>query len=168
MKKITLFFIAIVTISCSNKKQETSETTEVKTENASPLESAKWLVGEWKDVSKEGTLTETWTSESDSSLQARTFFITPKNETVFSEKVRLVSRNGNLIYIAQAYGQNGDKPIEFAMTKNDSKEMVFENPKHDYPTKIVYENYGDSLKATISGREKGVEKKEEFPMKKVK
>ena len=168
MKKITVSLAMLATIAaCSDKKKDAIETAEPKNAISAKLDDAKWLVGNWANVSEEGTLTETWKRESDSSYSAKTYFITGK-DTSFSESVRLVERNGNLIYIAQASGQNDEKPVEFALTALEGGNMIFENPKHDYPNMIVYENYGDSIKARISGNKLGVKTKEEFPMKKVK
>ncbi|NUY82487.1 hypothetical protein HUK80_16395 [Flavobacterium sp. MAH-1] len=167
MKKITLTLMTLAILGCSDKKKETEPASEAKTSVASNLDDAKWLLGKWQDVSEEGTLTETWTPESDSSYAATSFFITGK-DTAFAETVRLSHRDGNLIYIVTTKSQNDEKPVEFALTSVSDKQLVFENPKHDYPTKITYENYGDSMKAWISGKKLGVENKEEFPMKKVK
>ena len=167
MKKITVLIAVLSLIACSDKKKDAIETAEPKNAVTVKPEEANWLLGNWQNVTKEGTLTETWTRESDSSLAAETFFITGK-DTSFSESVKLVNRNGNLIYIAKTNGQNDDKPVEFALTSTNNNTLVFENPKHDYPNKIVYENFGDSLKATITGHKAGVASKEEFPMKKVK
>lgn len=167
MKHFTLTLVALALFGCSDKKNETATVAENKASVASDLDDAKWLLGKWQDVSQEGTLTETWTPESDSSYAATSFFITGK-DTAFAETVRLSHRDGNLIYIVTTKGQNDEKPVEFALTSVSKKQLVFENPKHDYPAKITYENYGDSMKAWISGKKLGVEMKEEFPMKKVK
>lgn len=157
---------ALTLFACSDKKKET-ETALPKTDIASTLGDAEWLIGTWQDLSEEGTLTETWTATADSSFTGKTTFVAGK-DTVFSETIQLAQRNGNLVYIVTAKGQNDEKPVEFPLISVSEKQMVFENPRHDYPTKIVYENYGDSLKAWISGKKMGVEMKEEFPMKRVK
>lgn len=164
MKKMIVALAAFTLASCADKKNDA--TTKVNSAKAE-LSDAQWLLGRWENQSEEGIMTETWTRESDSSFAAKTYFITD-GDTAFSESVRLVGRNGSLVYIAKAMGQNDDKPVEFGLTAADGKTMTFENPAHDYPEKIVYENYGDSLKAWISGHKLGVESKEEFPLKKVK
>lgn len=46
---------------------------------------------------------------------------------------------------------------------------MFENPKHDFPNKIIYKKItSDSIFAQIFGNENGVKKFENFPMKRVK
>lgn len=165
MKKITLFLAAIAIVSCSDKKKETETANTEAVKNT--LDQAKWLIGTWQDVSKEGTLTETWKPETDSSFTGKTIFLAGK-DTAFTENIKLVSRKESLVYITAVSDQNDGKAIEFALTSANEKQLVFENPKHDYPTKITYNNYGDSIVATISGKKLGVDMKEDFSMQKVK
>jgi hypothetical protein len=55
------------------------------------------------------------------------------------------------------------------MTKSNENEITFENPKHDFPNKIVYTKItNDSLVAVIYGKKDGKEMRENFPMKKTK
>ena len=55
------------------------------------------------------------------------------------------------------------------MTSNENENLTFENPKHDYPNKIVYKKINnDSLVATIYGIKNGKVSKENFPMKRKK
>jgi hypothetical protein len=52
------------------------------------------------------------------------------------------------------------------MTKRTPIEMVFENPKHDYPQKITYRQITkDSMVATISGIQQGKPSSDSYPMK---
>ncbi|MBL8754175.1 MAG: hypothetical protein JNK15_12815, partial [Planctomycetes bacterium] len=52
------------------------------------------------------------------------------------EFLRLVERDGGLVYIAQP---NGRTPTEFVLTEIGATRAVFENPRHDFPQRIVYE-----------------------------
>jgi len=53
------------------------------------------------------------------------------------------------------------------MTSANNNQIVFENPKHDYPNKITYSLVEkDSLIAEISGLKKGKPYTEIFVMKK--
>ncbi len=65
------------------------------------------------------------------------------------EFLRIVERDGGLVYIAQP---NGRPPTEFVLTKIDAGSATFENPSHDFPKTIRYTRREDgSLEATISG-----------------
>jgi hypothetical protein len=46
---------------------------------------------------------------------------------------------------------NGQPPVEFKLTSLSRREAVFENPKHDFPTRIAYRREGNRLVATVSG-----------------
>ena len=57
----------------------------------------------------------------------------------------------------------------FKLTSLSPNQLVFENPTHDFPTKITYLKISqDSIVASISGLIDGKEKLEQFPMKKIK
>jgi hypothetical protein len=45
----------------------------------------------------------------------------------------------------------GRPPVAFKMVSISANQVVFENPKHDYPTRISYRREGKMLIATISG-----------------
>jgi hypothetical protein len=52
------------------------------------------------------------------------------------------------------------------MTSDSENTFVFENPKHNYPQKIVYKKVNEnSLVATISGMQQGKQSTESYPMK---
>lgn len=148
-------------ISC--KKTETPE------KAPRQIEKAAWLTGNWGFTSKEGSLTENWVKVNDSVYHGESYFVTPKKDTVFAETVVLDEVDGKLAYTVSVPGQNDEKPVRFDLTKITDTEITFENPKHDYPNKIVYTQVKpDSLVAVIYGKQKGESKSETFAMKKIK
>ncbi|TWV90755.1 hypothetical protein [Chitinophaga pinensis] len=54
-----------------------------------------------------------------------------------AEYLDLSSRNNLLTYTATVVRQNGGKSVSFKQTKIGD-ELVFENPTHDFPKKLVY------------------------------
>lgn len=63
---------------------------------------------------------------------------TVKSGTMTSfEFLRIVERNGGLVYIAQP---GGGPATEFVLTELTATRALFENPGHDYPKRIVYEH----------------------------
>lgn len=150
--------------SCQNKEKPTLPEAPSK-KAVSFIGAASWLEGRWENRSPEGDLSEIWKRENDSLMKGEAYFVTGK-DTVFGEHVDLLQRNGELFYIVTTRGQNGEQPVEFKRTSGTETQMIFENPQHDYPTKIVYERVAeDSLVATISGVEEGKPKSERFSMK---
>jgi hypothetical protein len=171
MKKNTFilsFSIAAILISCK-KEKEPEPGTGPEVETFEQMQKAEWLIGEWGAAFPDGSvLTESWTKDNDSVFSAKTYVVAGK-DTVFSEMVSLQELNGKLIYNVSVSDQNEGKAVAFEMTSATEKQLVFENPTHDYPKKITYNKFeNDSLVAEISGMEKGKPKTESFPMKKLK
>lgn len=46
---------------------------------------------------------------------------------------------------------NGKPAVPFRLSASTDDSVTFENPEHDFPTRIVYRREGDRLVATISG-----------------
>ena len=67
--------------------------------------------------------------------------------TLSFEYMRIVEEDGQLVFIAQP---NGAAPSRFPMVSHGPNEIVFANPEHDYPQRIVYRREGPRLTGTIS------------------
>ena len=131
------------------------------------IENASWLIGEWQNTSSEGILTETWEKLNDSTYAGKSFFVMGKY-TVSSETIRLEQHGKTLLYIPIVKNQNNEQPVSFALTSSTTKQIVFENPKHDFPQRISYTQTNKSaLIAEISGVINGKKKSQSFPMQKV-
>jgi hypothetical protein len=167
MKIKTSFYVLIFCISAfSCKKEQNSVDTTPK--KYAQLEKANWFLGNWENVTEEMTFKEIWKQENDSAFVGESF-VTVKKDTVFYEKVYLKERNDSLFYIVSVKEQNKEQPVSFYLTTATDNQVVFENPKHDFPNKIAYNKFGnDSILATIYGIKKGKEVSENFPMKKSK
>ena len=167
MKKI-LYLSAILMITAVSCKKETTIEKTVQTEKKfAELEKANWFLGRWENNSPEGNLSEIWKKENDSTFFGQSYFVI-KNDTIFAEHVSLEERNGKLSYVVTVPNQNDEKPVAFELTSSEASTLIFENPKHDYPNKIIYNQVGtDSLVAEIRGMKDGKEKNEFFRMKKV-
>lgn len=69
------------------------------------------------------------------------------------EFLRIVERDGGLVYVAQP---NGGPAVEFVLTELSPTRALFENPYHDYPKRILYERvaaqagFPDGLRTEIS------------------
>jgi hypothetical protein len=144
-------------ISCQNKSEKKFD----------KLEKMNWLLGNWENEMPEGVLTETWTKENDSTFSGTTYFIINKKDTVHSEAIILTQLNDELVYRPTVKGQNNDESVDFKLISESENSFSFENPKHDYPQKIVYKKVNEtSLVATISGIQQEKENIESYEMKK--
>ena len=167
--KIIINFFIVLAISFSCITFSSSNNTQTQEISRFPLiENASWLIGEWQNTSSEGILTETWEKLNDSTYAGKSFFVMGK-DTVSSETIRLEQHGKTLLYIPTVKDQNNEQPISFVQTSSSNKQLIFENPKHDFPQKISYtQTNKTSLTAEISGLVNGKKKSQSFPMQKVK
>ena len=158
MKKIILAAVLIATLTSCKQGKDTAA--------ARQIAKADWLIGAWENKMPNGTLSENWEKENDSVFKGQSFFINGK-DTIHSESIVLLEQKGTLIYRPTVKGQNADKPVDFKLTTSTDKQLVFENPAHDFPQKISYTKItNDSLVAEISGQQQGKPASEKFAMKK--
>ncbi len=157
---ITLSIATIIT-ACSGPQSETASA--MASTDYSQIEKLNWLSGEWVRASAVDFSSEKWEKKNDSTFYGAGLTIEGK-DTVAFETMTIEEKNGKLYYIPVVKDQNGGKPVEFALTSLTENEWIFENPKHDFPTKIVYKKItNDSLYAEISAVREGKEVKVPFP-----
>src|SRR3954471_24051735 len=106
-----------------------------------------WLAGNWRGRSGTTELEEQWTKPAAGAMLAVSRTVKEGRMVAF-EFLRIVERAGGLVYIAQPGGRPA---TEFALTEIGSRSATFENPSHDFPTRIQYSLSGETLTATISG-----------------
>ncbi|WP_396174136.1 DUF6265 family protein [Flavobacterium sp.] len=157
MKNVIVIVVCVLFNSCQNKSEK----------NFEQLEKMNWLIGNWENKMDDGILSETWKKENDSTFSGESYFIINKKDTVHSETIILRQIKDELIYSPTVKGQNNDESVDFKLSSESENTFVFENPKHDYPQKIVYKKVDEnSLIATISGIQQGKQSTESYPMKK--
>lgn len=165
MKKVLLSLAVINCLfSCKNTQKDTENEKTTISKTYANLEKSNWLIGKWGSTSAEGVLSENWVKINDSVYKGETYFVV-KNDTVFSESVKLEEANGKLAYIVTVPDQNNAKPVRFDMTSINNDSIVFENPQHDYPNKLKYTKVtNDSIVAQIYGTHDGKPATEIFAM----
>ena len=104
------------------------------------------LVGAWH---ADGTY-ETWLPPSDGVMRGdnRTFV---DGEVVHEEYLFIEHVAGEIQYNAFPKGQ---KHNIFALSEAEPGRLVFEDPEHDFPKRIIYQRDGDELVATAEGDDK--------------
>ncbi|MCA1560639.1 MAG: DUF6265 family protein [Acidobacteria bacterium] len=115
-----------------------------------------WIGGTWAGSSGAVTFEERWTPPAGEAMLAVARTIKGPRLVAF-EFLRIIQRNGTLVYVAQPSGR---PPTEFTLTAIDAESATFENPAHDFPKMIRYARRSDgSLEARVSG---GAEKVQTF------
>lgn len=110
-----------------------------------------WLAGAWVGTKGKSVIEERWSPPRGGSMLAVSRTVSGEKLVMF-EFLRVVERDGGLVYVAQPGGRT---PTEFVLTELDATHAVFDNPRHDFPQRIAYEVIeGGGLRATI-GRIQG-------------
>ncbi|MBX3117616.1 MAG: hypothetical protein KF784_01005 [Fimbriimonadaceae bacterium] len=121
-----------------------------------------WLSGAWVGTRGTGgaiSFEERWSPPKGGAMLATSRTVSRDRMSAF-EFLRIVERDGGLVYIAQP---NGSPPTEFVLTELSGKRAVFDNPRHDYPKRIVYELSAEGvLTATIGFTKGGSPRRFEF------
>lgn len=121
-----------------------------------------WLAGAW--VGTRGTngaisFEERWSAPKGGAMLATSRTVSRDKMSAF-EFLRIIERDGGLVYIAQPGGAAG---TEFVLTEFTANRAVFDNPRHDYPKRITYELSAEGgLTATIGFLKGGTPRRFEF------
>ena len=127
--------------------------------SSQPISNVKelsWLEGSWKRINPKAGQSglEMWTKVSASELKGRGITL-HGTDTAFVEKIRIISKDGSLYYVADV--PENKKEIYFLFTDIKPTSFTCENPTHDFPKKIAYSLRDSKLTATISGNGKSIE-----------
>ena len=125
---------------------------------ARTIDRAAFLQGCWER--RDGTLTveEHWMKPRGRSMLGMSR--TVRGDTLVEwEFLRLYERGERLVYAAQPARQPA---AEFTSVSIERDVIMFMNPAHDFPQRIIYRASGDSLFARIEGNLKGHERGVDF------
>jgi len=120
----------------------------------------QWLEGVWRGPAGPAQVEERWTSPEGGAMLGVSRTVRDGRMVAF-EFLRIVNRNGTLVYVAQPGGR---PPTDFTMTSGGPGHAVFENPAHDHPRVIRYRRTGATLVAEVEGTEGGKAVKETFTL----
>ena len=120
-----------------------------------------WLAGAWVGTRSSGSsIEERWSPPLGGAMLAVSRTVNTSGKMVAFEYLRVVERDGGLVYSAQP---GGAKPTEFVLSELTTTRAVFDNPRHDYPKRIVYELSAEGvLRATIGFTKGGTPRRFEF------
>lgn len=113
------------------------------------LEDLKWLLGVWVSATERHTATEEWTQVADTVFRGGGYTIDGDTKTL-NETLLLLEVEGEVFYFAKV--AHNPFPVPFKLTQFSEQTAAFENPEHDFPTKLVYQRTTqDSLEVAVSG-----------------
>lgn len=128
------------------------------------IDQVAWLAGCWLMDAGPQTVEERWTPPRGGSMLGTSRTLRNGALSGF-EFVLLREKDGGLLYEAHPSGQAG---ATFPVRELTDARVVFENPAHDFPQRIVYEKRGaDGLVAWIEGTVSGRSRRIDFTYRRI-
>ena len=122
-----------------------------------------WIAGCWDFTRNNRHVVEHWMPVEGGTMMGMSRTVVGGKTTAWEF---LMIRGGpkGLEYVAKPSGQG---EAVFTAATASPTEVVFENPAHDFPKKIIYKRDGDSMTASTEGPMNGQTRRIDFPYTKV-
>jgi hypothetical protein len=131
-------------------------------QTAASLEQLAWISGCWEGRGPTRVYSEHWMKPEGGLMLGMSRTISGGKATEF-EFLQIRQQGSDISYIAKPSGQ---AEASFKLIRHSDREVVFENPTHDFPQRIIYRLQPDSsLVARIEGKTNAGERGIDFPMK---
>ena len=118
-----------------------------------------WMTGCWASTLNGRHVIEQWTAVEGGTLLGLSRTVAG-GRTVEYEFLLIRAGAKGLEYVAKPSGQ---AEAVFTSTRVSPTEVVFENPTHDFPQRILYKRDGNSLLAAVEGPRNGQTRRIEYP-----
>ena len=162
MTKLNIYLLIFVVVASCNDSNDTGR--------QSPAMEIAWrgmrqFTGDWYFTQEDLITVESWEMYDDSTLKGFSCTMLA-NDTLSIEHMTIKRIGDSISFIPIVGDQNNDLAVVFKWVPGGERVYAFENNSHDFPQKITYRFIGkDSMLAEISGFNKGVYKRIEFPYK---
>lgn len=134
-------------------------------EQTGPLSTLSWLAGCWGAEGAETGSGEQWSLPAGGSMFGTSRTI-KNGKVVGYETMRIqFDEEGNVVFTAHPFGQ---EEASFKLASLSRRDVVFENPAHDFPQRISYQlRFNGNLLAQVEGKNQGERHVIDFPMKRI-
>lgn len=106
-----------------------------------------WMAGYWLDCSNGREASETWSDPRGGLMVGHAVTLTADGRPSF-EVSHIGLTDEGFAYVAQP---GGAPPTSFLQIDGGPNRTVFHNAENDFPTQVIYEREGDTLRARIEG-----------------
>jgi hypothetical protein len=117
-----------------------------------------WMAGSWSSTHDGVRMEEHWTRGDGGLMVGMHQDVLASGKSSF-EFLRIERREGKLVYLAMPHAR---PETTFPLKSITATRVVFENPDHDFPQRIIYWRNGARLCARTEGRIKAKEESEEW------
>jgi hypothetical protein len=143
-----------IAITSSPSRLQSQQATQ--TVRSQSVDSIAWLAGCWEQRSANATTREHWSKPAGGTMMGVSFTVrhaTGGDVATGHEFLRIHTRDGKAVYSALPSGQS---MTDFPIREQNASAVTFENPQHDFPTRISYRRQGaDSVVDRVEGTMNG-------------
>jgi len=118
-----------------------------------------WMAGSWSGESRGIQMEEHWTAPKGNSMVGLHRDV-GKGRTMLFEFLRIEQQGDRIVYLSMPNGRSPATP--FPLKEMSGTRVVFENPQHVFPQRIIYWKDGNDLRARIEGTMNGKPAGEEW------
>ena len=131
---------------------------------ATPMQLLSRMAGCWRQEAASGTtIDEMWMAPAGG-MMLGTSRTSGKERVVGYEFMRIQADASGVTFVASLPKQ---PDTAFRMIRIDAQEVVFENPQHDFPQRVIYRIAGEMLTGRIEGTQNGKARSVDYPMRRV-
>lgn len=129
--------------------------------SAATIADLHWLAGCWAGGNGDRRVEEQWMAPAGGTMLGMSRTVAGTETRAF-EFMRIEEAGGKLVFIASPSGQEG---ASFPSVAVGDGRVVFENPRHDFPQRVIYQRGADGgLLGRIEGESDGKPLSVDFPM----
>jgi hypothetical protein len=125
--------------------------TQTQTSPARSISELSWISGDWQTPPGTRVIEEHWTQPAGGSMMGMSRTLGGE-KTIEFEYLRIEQRADGIYYVAHPKARCPG--TDFKLTRATSSEVIFENPEHDFPKRIIYRKTADdAITASIDAGE---------------
>jgi len=126
----------------------------------------RWMAGCWSQDGQESGSVEQWTAPAGGTMLGMSRMVSG-GKTVAFEFLRITEDEDGWIWLVAS--PSGQETARFKLASMSANEVIFENPDHDFPQRIIYRLDSDgNLVGRIEGEVNGTARAADFPMTRTK
>jgi Domain of unknown function (DUF6265) len=113
------------------------------------IDGLDWMAGCWRDQEPTHRIDECWMAPLGGVMLGVTRTVASRTSFEF---LRIADDGDGLAYFASPSGRPA---TPFHLVETGDQRVVFANPEHDFPQRVIYWREGDRLRARVEGEEDG-------------
>ena len=131
ISRVVIMAVAIVLLTCQAGSFARNDVT-----NVAGFSDLAWMAGSWQSDSSGRLVSDEHWAKPAGGVMIGMSRTVAGDKLVSFESLRIEQRGDAIFYVASVKGKC--PPTDFKLTRATAQEVIFENPEHDFPKRIIY------------------------------